>query len=406
MALYAYQALSKDGKKRNGQMDAPSGQAVNDQLVKQNLYPIHVELAQEDGAGFDWRQLFESAVTSKEKILFTKQLAVLLKSGVPLLQAMELLGDQFDGRMKRIVISLKDKLKEGGSLAQGLAMYPRVFENIYVQLVRAGEATGRLEVLLERLTEYFERRMEQRKRIVGALRGPLIQLGFILVIAAFLVTFVVPRIAGTFEKGGSVLPLPTRILMAMSSFIKNYYIFIFIAVIVIGITLTYWSRTDGGKKIIDRIKLKIPIVGYFARMSAIVQFCSTLGMLLESGVNLAESLDIVCSIVDNKILSDTLREARDKIVKEGKISKYLKQTKIFPPMAIYLIRTGEESGQLDKMLITVAQNYESDLQDLTTTLSAQLDPLLLLLMAAVVGFIVLSIMLPIVNMTQLAMKGL
>jgi len=160
------------------------------------------------------------------------------------------------------------------------------------------------------------------------------------------------------------------------------------------------------KKIIDRIKLKIPIVGYFARMSAIVQFCSTLGMLLESGVNLAESLDIVCSIVDNKILSDTLREARDKIVKEGKISKYLKQTKIFPPMAIYLIRTGEESGQLDKMLITVAQNYESDLQDLTTTLSAQLDPLLLLLMAAVVGFIVLSIMLPIVNMTQLAMKGL
>jgi len=405
VALYAYQALSRAGKKVRGQFDAPSEQAVKEQLVRQGLYPINIELSKQEGAGFSWRQLFEAQVTPKEKILFTKQLSVLLKSGIPLLQALELLIEQFSGRMKRIVVTLKDNIKEGGSLAQGMSEYPRVFENIYVQLVRAGEATGRLEVILDRLTDYLERRLSLRKRIKGALRQPMIQLVVIFLVAIFLVTFVVPKIAGTFGGKGK-LPLPTQILMIIADFIKSYYLFIIIGVVAFVIAFKYWQGTKRGKRIIDEIKLRIPLIGYFARMNAIVQFCSTLGMLLESGVNLAEALDIVCNIVDNEVLAGALREARDKIVKEGKIAQYLKQTKMFPPMAIYLIKTGEESGQLDHMLLTVAQNYEEDLRELADNLSAQLEPIMLLFMATVVGFIVLSIALPLVEMTGLATKGM
>ena len=405
MALYAYQALNRDGKKVHGQLDASSEQAVKDQLVKKGLYPVSVTESKEEKAGFSLGQIFETSVSPKEKILFTKQLSTLLKSGVPLLQSLELLIDQFDGRMKRIVIHLKDTLKEGGSLAQGLADYPRVFENIYVQLVRAGEASGRLEVVLDRLTDFFERRLSLRSKIKAAMRGPLIQLVMILVAATFLVTVIIPQMAPMFKgKGG--LPLPTRILLGISDFIKGYYLFILIGFVFVFIVFMYWKSTSGGKRMLDTIKLKLPLIGYFARMNATVQFSNTLGILLESGVNLAEALDIVCSVVDNEILASTLREARDKIIKEGKISQYLKQTKIFPPMAIYLIKTGEESGQLDQMLLTVAKNYEEDLRELTDTLSSLLDPIMLLLLSGIVGFIVLSIVLPMVKMGSAGVSGM
>ena len=401
MALYAYKALNRDGKKVSGQLDAPSEQVVKDQLVKKGLYPVKISESKEEKKGFSIKQLFEKSVTPKEKILFTKQLATLLRSGVPLLQSLELLAEQFEGRMKRIVIHLKDMIKEGNSLAQGLADYPRVFENIYVQLVRAGEASGHLDVVLDKLTDYLERRAELRSRVKAALREPLIQLVIVLIVTIVLLTFVVPQMTALFKKKDS-LPTPTRTLLFLSDFIKGHYLIILIGLGVLFIAFKYWQSTSTGRRIIDSIKLRLPIVGYFARMNAIVQFCSTLGILLESGVNLAEALDIVCNIVDNEILATTLREARDKIIKEGKISQYLKQTKIFPPMAIYLIRTGEESGQLDKMLITVAQNYEADLREYTDTLSSLLAPVMLVFMAVIVGFVVLSIMLPMVKMMDMS----
>ncbi|HBR70694.1 TPA: hypothetical protein DIC20_01265 [Candidatus Dependentiae bacterium] len=401
MALYAYQALNRDGKKVHGQLDAPSEYVVKEQLVKQGLYPIFVTESKEEQARFSLRQLFEKAVTPKEKVLFTKQLATLLKSGVPLLQSLELLIDQFDGRMKRIVIHLKDTIKEGGSLAQGLADYPRVFENIYVQLVRAGEASGRLEIVLDRLTDYLERRSTLNRRIKAAMRQPIIQIVIVIAVSIFLLTSVIPKMAGIL-KGKADLPLPTKILVALSDFIKSYYLFILIGLFILFVLFKYWKSTSTGKRTFDLIKLKMPLIGYFARMNATVQFCSTLGILLESGVNLAEALDIVCNIVDNEVLASALREARDKIIKEGKISQYLKQTKIFPPMATYLIKTGEESGQLDQMLLTVAKNYEEDLRELTDTLSSLLEPFMLVFMASVVGFIVLSIAMPMVKMMTVA----
>jgi type II secretory pathway component PulF len=402
MALYSYQALNRTGKQENGTIDATSISHAQELLVRRGLYPISITSSTNTHASKSWwKQLFIKKVSLKDKILFTKQLAVLLKSGVPLLQSLELLSDQFEGQLQTILITLKDNIKEGKSLADGMNQYKNVFDTIYVQLVRAGEATGKLEIILERLTQFLERREALGKKISGALMLPLIQLSIVFAVVILLLTFVVPQLAGTFAKQGKELPFSTRSLLALSNYITGHYILIIGFIISTLCAFILWKRTTKGAITLDRIKLKLPLIGYFARTGAIVQFCRTLGMLLESGVNLSQALDIVCNIINNKIIATELLAARDNIIKQGKIAQYLKQTGVFPPIAIYLINTGEQSGNLDTMLLTVADNYEVELTELTDGLAEKLNPIMLVVMGVLVGFIVLSIAQPLFEMGTL-----
>lgn len=400
MALFRYEAFSKDGKKIRGTLDAPTVQAVRDHLTKSGLYPSSITSAQEARPTFfgTIKKLLERPVSIKDKILFTKQLAILLKSGVPLLQALELLTEQFSGKLKSIVIDLKDEIKEGQSLAYGLGKYPKVFENIYVQLVRAGEATGKLETILFRLVDYLERRQEITKKVTSALRYPLIQLAIVAFVVIALLTFVLPNLTQAFAT--EALPTSTRLLMNVSYVLIHYWYLLLIGIMILYGIFSYWRSTESGGYAYDTIKLKLPIIGFFSRMGAIVQFSRTLGMLVESGVNLSEALDIVVNIIDNRILADALNKAREKIIKQGRIADFLKQTGIFPPIAIYLINTGEQSGQLDTMLLTVAQNYEAELTEYSDNLSSLLEPIMIIVMGVVVGFVVLSVIQPIMQRSQ------
>lgn len=402
MALYFYQALSKAGKKVTGYVDAPTIQSVREQLTYQGLYPTTISLSTEQTRLPWYKRLFVGKVSVKDKILFSKQLAILLKSGVPLLQALEILVDYFEGQLKSMLIAVKDDIKEGTSFADALNKYPKTFDNIYVQLVRAGEASGKLEIILERLTTYLERREEIAKKVSSALQYPLMQLGVAALVVTVLMVFVVPQMLENFK--GQELPAPTKVLVFLSDILRNYYIILIMGLVGLVWAFRYWQNTPAGGRKIDEIMLRLPLIKYFAKTNAIVQFSYTLGMLLEGGVNLAESLDIVVKVISNRVLSDSLNEARDKIIKQGKISQYLQQTGIFPPIAIHLISTGEQSGQLDTMLLTVAQNYEEDLKELADRLTASLTPILLIVMALVVGFIVISVALPIMQMSQMAGK--
>ncbi len=397
MALYSYEAFTKEGKKVKGTIDASSIAAVREQLGRQALYPISINLSTEESRMGFFQRLTQRGVSLKDKILFTKQLAVLLKAGVPLLQALELLIEQFKGRLHSILITIKDEVKGGIALAQAMQRYPRAFDTIYVQLVRAGEASGKLDEILVRLTEYLERRETIKKRIRSALQYPIIQLVIALGVVIILLTVVVPQLQGLFEAQGEKLPVTTKIMMAASTIIKKYFLIVIAVVVALIGGFIYWKRTPSGAYIYDKIKLKIPIVKYVAKTSAVVQFCYTLGLLIESGVNLAESLDIVVKIVDNRILAATLNEARDKIIKQGKIAQYLKQTNIFPPVAIHLIRTGEETGQLGPMLLTIAKNYEVELTELIDSATGLISPIMLVLMAVIVGFIIMAIAGPIMQ---------
>jgi type II secretory pathway component PulF len=403
MALYFYKALSKDGKKTTGYIDALSTQAVKTQLIAQGLFPFQITLSSQGAQQVSFfKSLFETPVAIKDLIFFTKQLSVLLKSGVPLLQALELLSGQFSGQLQTILINLKDGVKEGKSLADGLSLYPKTFSKIYVQLIKAGEATGKLETILERLTTYLERQEEIQKKVSGALSYPLIQLGVIALVVVAIMTFVIPNLKKMLKSTGKELPFVTQILLTGSHLLVNYYIQILVIILLIAIAFQYWKSTQSGKETIDKIVLKLPLFKYFARMSAIVQFCNTLGMLLESGVNLSNALDIVCDIIDNSILVKTLKEARDKIIKQGKITPFLKETGLFPPMAIYLINTGEQSGKLDFMLLTVARNYEVELTELTDRITDIIPTLMTFVMAAVVGFIMWAVMGPILGMYEMS----
>lgn len=397
MALYFYQALSKDGKKVSGYLDASSIAQVKEQLTKQGLFPVSVSSAQEEQRFAWWKRLFSRGVSTKDKILFTKQLSVLLAAGVPLLQAIELLVDHFPGALRRILVSIKDDLKEGSSFADALKKYPRTFDMTYVQLIRAGEASGKLESILKRLTEFLEREESISKKIKDAMRMPMIQLGVAVVVVAGLLYFAVPAMAENFAEAGQKLPAPTRFLMSISDFIVSYFFVILILLFSLALVWRYIKKKPDIARRVDQLMLKIPLYGRFIRTAAVVQFSYTLGVLIEGGVNLAESLDIVCKIIDNRILASALLQAREKIIKQGKIAQYLKQTGLFPEIAIYLISTGEETGQLDTMLLTVAKNYEEELRDLTDKLSSLLGPLMLVIMAVIVGFIAIAMMLPMLD---------
>lgn len=391
MPLYAYEAFSRDGKRSKGVVDASSLQAARQQLTAQGLYLTRLDVTRQDTGGGIISRLFAGSVTVKQKILFTKQLAILLRSGVPLLQAVDLLIEQFEGRLRSMLVVIRDELKEGVALATAMQRYPSVFDNIYIQLVRAGEASGNLEVILERLTEFLERREAIAKRIKGALQYPIIQLSIVGIVLVVLMVWVVPKITGQFAARGKELPGITKALISVSNIFVNYYILLIAIVLLLVIGFKTAARTDQGRLLLDSIKLRLPLIKYLTKTNAVVQFSYTLGMLLEGGVNLAEALDIVVKTVDNRVLAEALKDARDNIVKQGKIAQYLKQTNMFPAIAIYLIQTGEQSGQLDKMLLTVARNYEADSQELVDRLTGALSPIMLVVMALIVGFIVLAI---------------
>ena len=383
-------------------MDGSSAETVRAQLTAQGLFPFEIKIQTEGTSGSFISSLFQQPVSTKDLIMFTKQFAVLLKSGVPLYQSLELLSEQFEGKMRSIIISLKDGVKEGKSLADGLASYPKTFSNIYIQLVRAGEATGKLETILERLTQYLERQEEISKKVSGALFYPMIQIGVIILVVILIMVAVIPNLQSMLKSTGKELPFATQLLITGSDLITNYYLAVILTLLGIALTFEYWRSTPSGKRTIDQLKLKLPVVKFFSRTSAIVQFCNTLGMLLESGVNLSQALDIVCDIIDNSILVQTLTEAKEKIIKQGKITPFLKETGLFPPMAIYLINTGEQSGKLDFMLLTVARNYETELTELTDKLTENIPTIMTLIMAIVVGFIMFAVMGPILEMYDMS----
>lgn len=407
MALYFYRAFSKDGKKISGYLDASTVQSVKDHLLKNGLYAISIIPAPGGyKPKFSLLSFLGPKINLKDKIFFTKQLSVLLKSGIPILQSLDLLVDQTSGALKNIVISLKDNIQEGKSLADSLLRFPQVFDSIYVQLVRAGEATGKLENILERINEYLLRTQEIKKKVKGALRYPIIQLVVIFFVIMGLLTFVVPTITRAFKEINMDLPKTTLLLMAMSDFFIHYYYII--AFLIALISAAYWAfkSTDYGSYTIDKLKLQMPLIGYFTKNNAIVQFSRTFGLLLESGVNLPEALDIVVKIIDNKVLVQTLEKARENIIKQGKISQYLKETQLFSSTAIHLINTGEQSGELGAMLTAVAKYTEDALIENADNLTALLNPMMLVIIFVIVSFVAVSILSPITKMTESFEGGL
>ncbi len=405
MPTFKYQAFDHNGKIVSNQVEAASSAELKESLKNQNLLVFKIFQPTDSSFLSRFLEMFEATISTKTKIQFTNQLSILLKAGVPLLEAFSLLSQQFEGSFKKILKKIMDDLKEGLSLATSLEKHPKIFPNIFTQLVKAGEASGNLEIVLDRMTTFMERSEEISGSFQKAMRQPIIM--GIMIIGVFLgaVLFIIPTMGKTLGQIGKELPPITQFLMDMSDFLKLYGILIAIGIAILAVLFLRWKSTEKGRVTYHSILLKIPKISDLAKSKAVVQFSQTLGMLMEAGVNLSLALDIVNNIVDNAILSQTLKYAREEIIKEGKIAKHLNNTNMFSPVSNYMIKTGEESGNLAQMLTKVGNDSEIELTEAIDNLLAAVNPVMTMMIALVVLFIMLAIFLPIMQISDVQMPS-
>ena len=406
MAVYEYKALNTRGKEISGIIDADSRISAGQILKRMDLYPVNINETTEKTIDkkryeFSFSDFFER-ITRSDISVFTTQLSALVEAGMPVVDAFDIVIQQTDKKsFKKTLSVIKDEVNKGVSLADSFKLFPRHFSPLYINMVGAGEESGSLEIVLTRLSDFLEAQLEMRSKITAALAYPILMLIVSIIVVFFLVSFVIPTVSGIFEEMNQVLPLPTMILLGVSSFMKKAWIYLIFVIIGLIIFYKWYKRTDRGREMIDRLKLKIPLLGAQYKKILMARFTRTLATLLTNGVPIVTSFDIVKNIIDNRPISVEIERAREEI-KEGKeISKPLASSGLFPPVVVNMIAVGEKSGQLEEMLNRVSKIVEAELDSSLKRLMSLLEPIMILCVGAIAAFIVISILLPIFEMNQL-----
>jgi general secretion pathway protein F len=405
MPVYTYKALKGDGGPEGGVIDADSPKDARLKLKGRNLHVTDLRMsgdaAGNTGAGRG--VLLFRRRRPQEVAMLTRQLATLLGSGIPMIGALSALVDQVEHLdMKTSLMEVREKVSQGGSLSEALAAHPVYFNELFVNMVRAGEAGGNLDKVLYRVADYLHAQNRTRAKVVASLTYPIIMLVIGVGVVAVLLTFVVPKILQVIQKqGNAALPLPTEILILVSTFMKHYWWLLAGGVLATG--YAYWQarQTPAGRLWTDTQKLRIPVVGNLMKKASISRFALTFATLLESGLPVLEALGVVRRVVDNELLANTLDLIRQRIAEGADIATPLKQSKVFPPVVGYMIGVGEESGRLEELLKKIAEAYDEEVEIAAQKMTALLEPLMIVIMAIVVGFIVLSVLLPILQMSNL-----
>ena len=323
-------------------------------------------------------------------------------ANIPLVDALSALADQIENPLlKKSISQIKDKVTGGARLADAMKAFPKVYSDLYIHMIRAGEASGALEAVLERLADFTEYQAMLKSKVMGAMMYPIIMSGVGMSLMLYLLISVVPKIVSIFEDAEAVLPLPTRILMAVSSFAQNYWYLIILGMILAGYFIRRYIKTPAGRMRLDRLSLKAPIFGELFRKIALSRFSRTLSTLLRSGVQLLQALDIVKNVVNNKVLAEVIDNTQHSVKEGESIAEPLKRSGQFPPMVVHMITVGEKTGALETMLEKVADTFDTEVDTTVNTMTTLLEPLMILVMGGVVSFIVLSILLPILKMSEL-----
>ena len=413
MAVFEYNGLSASGKKKSGIIDAETPEAAQDDLKQKGIFPTSI-LRIESGAGhvktkkgtpgektFNLPPLF-SSVKSSEITMITRQLATLLAAGFPLLKALATLVPQARTKaFKRVLSRVKDAIEEGNSFADALGAHPQVFSAVYINMVKAGEASGTLEVVLERLADFSEKREDTKKKIQASLAYPVLMavIGFLVLI--FLLTFIVPNITKIFTDMNHELPMPTQILLGISSMVKAWW-WLIIPAPFFGLLCLYGiRRTDKGGRVIDQIILSLPVSGGLTRQLIASRFSRTLGSLLDNGVPLLTALGITKTISGNRVIAELIEKSAQAVEQGGSLGSVLEKNSAFPDLAAQMIKVGEKSGEMEKMLEKSAELFERNVQTAITAATSIIEPLIILIMGVVIGFIILAVCLPIFEINQL-----
>lgn len=406
MPVYEYTALDSAGKKLKGIIDADSQAAARQKIRHAGKYPVDIRESEPASRKKTERKALVfprfQRIKQQEIHVATRQLATLLGAGIPLVPALNGLIHQTSNQtLKKIIAQLKDSVNEGNSFSSALAEHPGLFSRIYVNMVKAGEASGSLDIVLEQLAEFGENQQAMKSRISVALIYPLILSLVGIIILFLLLTIVVPNITEVFADSQEALPLPTIILIKISGFLGDFWWLIAIALTGILLSLRFAVQLPRGRKIWDRFKLASPLLGDLNIKIASARFGRSLGSLLQSGVPLVTSLKIVRNIFNNVLLADVIDAATEELEKGGTLSRTLRDSRWFMPMMVQMITVGEQSGALEAMLFKVADNYEKEVETKIKALTSLIEPFMILFMGVMMLFIVLSILLPIFEMNQL-----
>ena len=400
MPLYQYQAFDQAGVLRKGSEDAVSESDLRQRLRSQQLYPKEIRVSRNTSCSF----LPKRGTNYKRALtLFTRQFEVLMDATIPYDKALQLIIEQTeDVGFKEILAEVRARVVEGGSLADALQLYPKIFPEMYVSMIRSGENSGNLGTILKRLADYYETQERLRGRLKSAMIYPAFMLVFSLLVVVFMVTYIVPKITQIFASKGTLLPLPTRILMGLSDFMVNSWYLVLIGLIILIFGFSAFLRSEFGKKVLQQLQLKAPLIGPLMQKVLIARFCQTLGTLLGSGVDLKTALEISRHVVVNQLLIEQLNKMIIEVNNKGiPLSAAMGRTGYFPDYVQHVVAIGEEAARVDELLERVANRMQEEVSRLLEGLTALLQPTMIVLMGGIVGFIALSVLLPMLNMNQL-----
>ncbi len=407
MATYSYKATDSAGKIVTGVLEADEEKKVVAELQTRGLIPIRIALAKGNGKrlGMNVSEQFLAlfhGVSSKDVMVFTQDLATLLEAGLPVDRALSLLIESAEKeRFKTVVKDILKTVQGGGYLSDALVKHPKAFTSFYVSMVRAGEAGGVLEAVLSRLGEFLESAQELKDYIKSAMVYPIFLVGVGGVSIIILLTFVIPKFSIIFSDMGQAIPLSTQILLGISALLQSYW-WAILAVLGVGyFFIRKYLNTPAGRLKFDRKKMSFPVVGELIKKIEVARFARTLGTLTKSGVPILQALMLVKDIMGNKVISGAMENVYTRVKEGDRLSKPLRDTGIFPPLAIQMITVGEETGRLDRMLLRVAESYEKMVRNMVKRLISLLEPTMILLMGLVVGFVVVSMLMAVFSMNEM-----
>ncbi|WP_038175297.1 MULTISPECIES: type II secretion system F family protein [Vibrio] len=406
MPTFNYQGRHSDGTATSGSIDAPTQDVVVEQLINKGIIPISIQLGRQGGSlRLDIKTLLTPALPLEALVIFCRQLYSLTKAGVPLLRSMK--GLSQNSTSKQLQEALQDvtqELTNGRSLSSSMQMYPKVFSPLFVSMIHVGENTGRLDQALLQLAHYYEQEVETRKRIKTAMRYPTFVISFILVALFILNVKVIPQFSSMFARFGVDLPLPTRILITTSEFFVNYWAAMIVVMVAAFLGFRGWTNTAAGREQWDKMRLRMPVVGELVNRAQLSRFSRTFALMLKAGVPLNQSLALSAEALGNKYLENRLLEMKASIEAGGTISSTAISSGVFTPLVIQMISVGEETGRIDELLLEVSDFYDREVDYDLKTLTARIEPILLVIVAAMVLILALGIFLPMWGMLD-AIKG-
>jgi type IV pilus assembly protein PilC len=404
MPVFAYEGRTTSGKVLRGNMEAPSREAVINRLRAQRIQP-NTNKIRERGKGLD-REIsvpgLRKKVKTRDVVIFTRQLTTMIDAGMPLVQILDILASQSDNKLfARQVRQVKESVEAGSTLSDAMRLFPKTFDELYVNMVQAGEVGGILDTILGRLSIYMEKMMSLRRKIKGAMIYPATIITVAVVVTLILLVFVIPVFADLFGSFGKALPMPTQIVINISNFVVSYLHFMIAIAVLIVVAIRQTYKTERGRLTLDRFMLRVPVMGDLIRKASIARFSRTLGTLVSSGVPILDSLTITARTAGNKVVERAGFMIRESISQGRTMAEPLAASGVFPPMVCQMIGAGEMTGAIDQMLQKIADFYEEEVDVAVNNLTALMEPLVIVVLGSIIGGLVVSMYLPIFQLGSL-----